>query len=62
MLKNLQISGQTATASGREMVKQDKGVAASALKCSKFTYSPAESATSSPEVNHAAAFTVFFYI
>lgn len=61
MLKNLQISGQTATASGREMVREDKGVAASALKCSKFAYSPSETATSPPEISNAAAFTCFLF-
>lgn len=61
MLKNLQISGQTATTSGREMVREDKGVAASALKYSKFAYSPSETATSPPEISNAAAFTCFLF-
>lgn len=62
ILRNLKISRQTATASGREMVRQNKGVAASDLNCSESTYSPDEALTSPTATSNAAAFTFPFYL
>lgn len=45
------------------MVRQDKAVTASDLKCSESTYSPAETLTCPTATSNAAAFTCFtFYL
>lgn len=44
------------------MVRQDKGIAASDLKCSEFAYRPAETPTSPTATSNAAAFTLFSFL